>query len=52
MISQIYLRRLVESVLLEGVEEDRSYLATKFPDYETEIVDLPGNAIKWLTARY
>jgi hypothetical protein len=52
MLNRFKLRALIESVLLEGVEEDRSYLATKFPDYETEIVDLPGSAIKWLTARY
>jgi hypothetical protein len=52
MIPRLYLRRLIESVLLEGVEEDRRYLATKFPDYESEIIDLPGNAIKWLAARY
>jgi len=52
MNSEKLIRSLIESILLEGVEEDRNFLITKFPDYETVLIDLPISGIKWLSARF
>ena len=52
MLSQIYLRRLVESVLLEGVKDDQRELISKFSSRTEEIAKLSNKAIAWLSARF
>jgi len=52
MISQIYLRRLVESVLLEGVKDDQRELISKFSSHTEELAKLSNKAIAWLSARF
>jgi hypothetical protein len=52
MISQIYLRRLVESALLEGVKDDQRELRRKFSSHADEIDRLSNKAIAWLSARF
>ena len=52
MISQIYLRRLVESALLEGVKDDQRELRRKFSSHADEIDGLSNKAIAWLSARF
>jgi len=52
MISQIYLRRLVESVLLEGFKDDQRYLVEKYPDHAQDLSRLQPKWIAWLTARF
>ena len=52
MNSEKLIRSLIESILLEGVEEDRNFLIRKFHDYETDLIDLPISGIKWLSARF
>ena len=52
MLSQIYLRRLVESVLLEGVKDDQRELISKFSSHTEEIAKLSNKAIAWLSARF
>ena len=52
MISQIYLRRLVESVLLEGFKDDQRYLIKKYPDRANDLDNLPPKWITWLATRF
>jgi hypothetical protein len=52
MISDIYLRRLVESVLLEGVKDDQRELIGKFSSHTEELTKLSNKAIMWLSARF
>lgn len=52
MISGSYLRRLVESVLLESVKDDQRYLIGKNPDLTNDLKNLPPKWITWLAARF
>lgn len=52
MISKFFLRRLVESVLLEGFKDDQRYLIEKYPDHTQDLEGLQPKWISWLTARF
>ena len=46
------LRLLIESILLEGVEQDRKDLARKFEGYDFEINQLPPKGVTWLASQF
>ena len=46
------LRLLIESILLEGVEQDRKDLARKFEEYDVEINKLTLKGISWLASQF
>jgi hypothetical protein len=52
MKSEKLIRLLIESILVEGIEEDRKFLIRKFPAHETDLIDLPIRGVKWLSARF
>jgi hypothetical protein len=52
LISRIQIRRLVESVLLEGFKDDQRYLIDKHPDHAANLQELPPKWIAWLSARF
>ena len=52
MISKFFLRRLIESVLLEGFKDDQRYLIEKYPDQAEALSRLQPKWISWLAARF
>jgi hypothetical protein len=52
MITRTRLRRLVESVLLEGYKDDQRYLVEKYPDRIGVLSSLAPKWIAWLIARF
>lgn len=51
-ISELQLRQLVSSLLIEGPEQDRQSLIAKYPDSEDKLKSLPVKFVSWLQDRF
>ena len=51
-ISELQLRQLISSLLIEGPEQDRQSLIAKYPDSEDRLRSLPIKFVSWLWDRF